>query len=410
MQRPRRVLIIVENLAVPFDRRVWLEATTLQRHGYDVSVICPRMNGHTSRYEKLENIHIYRYRALPDATNAVGFGLEFAWCFLATALLSLRIAFKHGIFDVIQACNPPDTFWLLARCWRPFGCRFIFDHHDLSPEMFEAKFDKTKGLLHRGLLWLERRSFAAADIVITTNQSHKRIAIERGGKRPEDVYVVRSGPDFSRFAITLRDPSLARGKPHLLVVLGEMCVQDNVEGMVRALALLRDEFGRRDVHCLFVGGGPNQPKVHALADGLGLGSIATFTGRVSDVLLCRILSSATIGIDPTPQNTWSDKSTMNKVIEYMFFGLPVVAFDLAETRVSAADAGIYVSGNTDFELAKTISGLLDNPERRAEMSEIGRARLRDSLSFDHSVPPLLMAYDRCFKKIPDKARVFPAVS
>jgi glycosyltransferase involved in cell wall biosynthesis len=396
MPGSRRVLMIVENLPVPFDRRVWLEATALQRDGYEVSVICPRMKGFNAAYEEIEGVRIHRYRAPPDAKGALGFAFEFTWCFLATTWISLRIAFTGPGFDVIHACNPPDTFWLLARFWSLFGRRFIFDHHDLSPEMFTAKFGRSDGRLYRGLLWLERRAFRSADVVITTNESHKRIAVKRGGRRPGDVYVVRSGPDFSRFATQRRDSTLAHGKPHLLVYLGEMCIQDNVDGLVHVIKLLRDTYNRNDFHCQFVGGGPHQPEVKALANALGIDDIVTFTGRVSDADLCRILSSATIGIDPTTKNDWSDKSTMNKIIEYMFFGLPVVAFDLAETRVSAGEAGVFADEDSQQDLARAISALLDDPERRAEMAAIGRTRVRESLSFDHSVPVLLAAYERCF--------------
>jgi glycosyltransferase involved in cell wall biosynthesis len=388
--------MIVENLPVPFDRRVWLEATALQRAGYEVSVICPRMKGFNAAYEEIEGIRIHRYRAPPDAKGAFGFAFEFIWCFLATAWISLRIAIGGPGFDVIHACNPPDTFWLLARFWSLFGRRFIFDHHDLSPEMFAAKFGRSAGLLHRGLLWLERCAFRSADVVITTNESHKRIAVQRGGRRPGEVYVVRSGPDFGRFATQPRDATLAHGKPHVLVYLGEMCTQDNVDGLVHVIKLLRDTYDRNDFHCLFVGGGPHQPEVKALAKTLGVEDIVTFTGRVSDADLCRALSSATIGIDPTTKNDWSDKSTMNKIIEYMFFGLPVVAFDLAETRVSAGEAGVFASGETRDDLARTISALLDDPERRTDMAAIGKTRVRESLSFDHSIPVLLAAYERCF--------------
>jgi glycosyltransferase involved in cell wall biosynthesis len=396
MRNSRRVLIIVENLPVPFDRRVWLEATALRRAGYEVSAICPRMKGFDKPFEEIEGIQIYRYRAPPDAKNAFGFVLEFAWCFLATAWLSLRIAVAGRGFDVIHACNPPDTFWLLGRFWRLFGRRFIFDHHDLSAEMFAAKFGRSTGWLYRGLLWLERQAIRTADVVITTNQSHKQIAMGRAGKRPGDVYVVRSGPDFGRFTVMPPDPSLAHGKPHLLVYLGEMCSQDNVDGLVRAVKLLCDRFKRNDFHCQFVGGGPHQPVARSLAAQLGLDDVVTFTGRVSDTDLCRILSSATIGVDPTPRNDWSDKSTMNKVMEYMFFGVPVVAYDLAESQVSAGKAGLYVARNSDADLAGAISALLDDPVRRAAMAQFGRERVRSSLSFDHSIPPLLAAYDRCF--------------
>jgi glycosyltransferase involved in cell wall biosynthesis len=394
MTRQNKVLMIVENLPVPFDRRVWLEATTLARNGYQVSVICPKAKGFTQSFEVLEDVHIYRYRMPVDASGALGFAIEFLWCLVATGWLSLRIKLFGRGFDVIHACNPPDTFWMLARLWRLCGVRFIFDHHDLSPEMYAVKFGRSEGLLYRGLLWLERRSFRAADVVITTNDSHQRVALERGGKRAEDVYVVRSGPDLQRFQVYEPDPAYRAGKPHLLVYLGEICKQDGVDYMVRAVKMLRGDFGRQDFHVMFVGGGPHQPAIKAYAEDQGIGDIAAFTGRVSDEKLCRILSSATLGVDPDPKNDWSDKSTMNKVIEYMYFGLPVVAFDLHETRVSAGEAGVYAQANSEIALARAISELLDDPDRRAAMAATGIARVREVLAWDHSVAPLLKAYQQ----------------
>jgi glycosyltransferase involved in cell wall biosynthesis len=393
-QRPRRVLIVVENLPVPFDRRVWLEATTLARAGYRVSVICPKAKGYNAAHEVLEDIDIYRYGIPLDASGALGFAFEFGWCFLMTALLSLRIALFGRGFDVLHACNPPDTFWLLGRFWKLFGKRFIFDHHDLSAEMFAVKFERESGFLYRALLWLERMSFRTADIVITTNESHKAIAQTRGGKAADDVIVVRSGPDLNRFKAYPPDLSYKDGKQHLLVYLGEICKQDGVDYMVRAVKLLREKFGRTDFRVLFVGGGPYQPSIKAYAEEEGIMDYAAFTGRVSDEDLCRILSSATLGIDPDPKNPWSDKSTMNKVIEYMFFGLPVVAFDLHETRVSAGDAGVYAQANSEEDLAATIGALLDAPDTIAAMADTGTRRVRDVLAWDHSVAPLLAAYER----------------
>ena len=392
--RPRRVLIVVENLPVPFDRRVWLEATTLARHGDRVTVICPKAKGFTKSREVIEDVEIFRYPVPVDASGAAGFAMEFAWCFAVTALISLYVAIAGRGFDVLHACNPPDTFWLLGRFWKLFGKRYIFDHHDLCAEMFAVKFDRSSGALYRGLLWLERQSMQAADVVITTNESHKALAVQRGGKRADEVIVVRSGPDLARLAVYPPDPAYRAGKPHLLVYLGEICKQDGVDYMVRAVKLLAEQHGRRDFQVLFVGGGPHQPAIKAYAEEQGIMDYAGFTGRVSDEALCRILSSATLGIDPDPKNPWSDKSTMNKVIEYMHFGLPVVAFDLHETRVSAGEAGVYAQANSEADLAATIDALLDAPERIAAMAQTGRDRVRDVLAWNHSVAPLLRAYDQ----------------
>jgi glycosyltransferase involved in cell wall biosynthesis len=403
MSRPFRALILVENLPVPFDRRVWLEAMTLTRHGYDVSVICPKGKGFDKAFEEREGVHIYRYGLPVEGGGGLSFVAEYGWAFLATTALSLRVALFGRGFDVVQACNPPDMFWLLGRFWKLFGCRFIFDHHDLSPEMYSVKFAREDGFLRRLLLWLERRSFRAADVVIATNESHKTVAIQRGGKTPDDVYVVRSGPDLARFRVYPPDPAYSAGKQHLLVYLGEMCVQDGVDYLVRAVKLLRDEYGRDDFHCMFVGGGPHQPAIRAYAEEQGIMDVATFTGIVTDEELCRILSTATIGIDPDPKNDWSNKSTMNKIIEYMYFGLPVVAFDLDETRVSASDAALYAEANSEVAMARSLTALLDDPARRAEMAIIGKARVRETLAWNHSETPLLAAYAKALR--PRRTRV-----
>jgi glycosyltransferase involved in cell wall biosynthesis len=231
-----------------------------------------------------------------------------------------------------------------------------------------------------------------ADIIITTNESHKQVAMHRGGRAASDVFVVRSGPDLARFKLYPPDPAYRAGKQHLLVYLGEICKQDGVDHMVRAVALLSAR--RDDFAALFVGGGPHQPAINAYATAQGIDGIARFTGRVTDDELCRILSSATLGIDPDPKNEWSDQSTMNKVIEYMYFGLPVVAFDLHETRVSAGDCGRYAAANSDEALADTIDRLLDDAVLRATMGESGRRRVAETLAWNHSVGPLLEAYDR----------------
>jgi len=389
----RRVLIIVQNLPVPFDRRVWMEATTLQRAGYQVSVICPKAKGFTRSREVLEDVEIHRYGLPVDAKGAIGFVVEFAWCWTRTLMKSLRIAVAGRGFDVIHACNPPDTYWLLALLYRPFGTRFIFDHHDLSPEMYEAKFGRSDGLPMRGLRWLERLTFRTADVVIATNQSHKRIAVERGGVRSERVYVVRSGPDLARLKVFPRDESWKAGKRFLVTYLGEICAQDGVEYLVQAMRYLRDSLGRHDVQCVLVGGGPHQDAVKRFAQEQGVGDVCTFTGRVSDEELCRILSSADVAVDPDPKTPWSDQSTMNKIMEYMFFGLPIVGFALTENQTSARDAMVVADGNDPAGLARTIRDLLDEPGRREIMSQSGQERLRSALAWEHSVPHLLAAYE-----------------
>ena len=391
-----RVLIIVQNLPVPFDRRVWLEATTLTRSGYDVSVICPKGKGFDRSFEQLEGIDIYRYSLPIEAAGVLGFIVEFLWCFICTSMKSIKVMMLGRGFDVIHACNPPETYWVLGRFWKFFGKKFLFDHHDLSPEMYEAKFGTNKGLIYWVLLQFERLTFQTAEVVITTNESHKEIAKSRGGKQDEDVYVVRSGPDLNRFKTYPVDHLWKKGKPYLLVYLGEICKQDGVDHLVRAVKILRDQMGRRDFHCVFVGGGPYQGTIKDYADEQEVDDVCTFTGRVSDEDLCRILSSADIGVDPDPKNNWSDKSTMNKIMEYMFFGLPIVSYDLKENKFSAGKAALYAESNSEEALARNISHLLDSPDTRSEMSKIGYKKLREELSWKHSIESLLSAYSHVF--------------
>lgn len=390
---PARILIIVQNLPVPLDRRVWLEATALTAAGYQVSVICPKFPGYRESRVSLDGIDIHRYPLPIAAHGPIGFILEFAWCFLATFLMTFHVALRGRGFDAIHACNPPDTFWLLARFWKLLGKPFLFDHHDLSPEMYAAKFEKPSRLAHAGLLFLERMTFRTADVVIATNESHREVAIARGGVAPERVLVVRSGPNLTSLKRYPPDPAWRNGKRHLLVYLGEMCKQDGVDHLIRSVGILRDDLGNHDFHCVLVGGGPHQKRMRAYADEIGVAGVTTFTGRVSDEMLCRILSSADVAVDPDPKNDWSDRSTMNKIMEYMYFGLPIVAFDLAETRRSAQAAASYAAPNLDHELARSILELLDDEPRRKRMGEVGMRRVRDELAWEYSVPSLLRAYE-----------------
>lgn len=394
-----KILIIVQNLPVPFDRRVWLEATTLKREGHQVSVICPTGNNNDfqNRHELLDGINIYRYAAPPESRSTVGFIFEFVYCWLMTALLSLRVAARQGI-QIIHACNPPETYFLLAWLYKPFGVKFIFDHHDLSPEMYLAKGGKKNGFLHRGLLWLERMTFKTADILITTNQSHREIAMQRGGLASENVFIVRSGPDFSRLQLMEPEPELKRGFPYLACYLGEMCAQDGVDLLLQAINILIRDYQRRDIRFILIGGGPEVSTLNKLKSTLGLDEFVEFAGRISDADLCRYLSTADICLDPDPYTEWADKSTMNKIMEYMAFGKPIVAFDLKENRFSAQDAAIYATPNDVGKFAELMIKLLDNPELCKAMGEAGRTRVINELAWEFSTPKLIKAYEKAILK------------
>ena len=404
----RNILIIVQNLSVPFDRRVWQEATSLRRSGFGVTVVCPKKGSNKAAYERLEDVEIYRYPLVYEANKGtVGYFVEFIYCWLATLWLALK-AYTRKPFHVIHACNPPDTYFALAFLFRIVGVKFVFDHHDLCPEMFVAKGHSRKGLLYRGLLLLEWLTLKSADVVIAVNESHKAIALRRGGVAEDKVSVVRSGPRRAWAGISAPDPELKRGHRYLVMYLGEMCEQDGVDHLLRAIGHYRTA-DSDDTLFAFVGGGPDQPRMKRMAEEMGLGAITHFTGRISDEQLWAYLSTADVCVDPDPLTEWSNLSTMNKIIEYMAFGRPIVAFDLAEHRRSAGSAAVYVHPNDDAAMGRTIRELLLDVARRNIMSEFGRTRFREVLAWENSERNLISTYRHLLCGEPCANAVQPAV-
>jgi glycosyltransferase involved in cell wall biosynthesis len=391
MQTSRNILIIVQNLPVPFDRRVWQEATSLRRHGFGVAVICPKKGSCTASYERLEDVDIYRYPLIYEANKGVaGYFVEFVYCWLASLWLALK-AYTHRPFHAIHACNPPDTFFALALLFRPLGVKFVFDHHDLCPEMYVAKGRSRTGMLYRGLVMLERMTLRSADMVIAVNESHKEIALKRGGIAEAKVAVVRSGPRGEWADIHSPCPELKRGHQHMVMYLGEMCEQDGVSHLLRAIETYRS-IAPDDTLYAFCGGGPDQPRMKAMAEEMGLGPVVHFTGRIPDQQLWDYLSTADLCVDPDPFTEWSNMSTMNKMIEYMAFGRPIVAFDLIEHRRTAESAAVYVEGNDDAALGRAIRELLLDGERRRSMSQFARTRFREQLAWENSEQRLIATY------------------
>lgn len=385
------ILIVVQNLPVPFDRRVWQEATSLRRAGFGVAVICPKKKMYTASYERLEGVDIYRYPLVYEADKGVaGYFFEFVYCWMATLCLALK-AYSHRPFHVIHACNPPDTYFALALLFRMFRVKFVFDHHDLCPEMYVAKGHQRAGLLYRGLLTLERLTLRSAHAVIAVNESHKRIALRRGGITEAMVTVVRSGPRRAWADICTPCPDLKRGHRYMVMYLGEMCEQDGVDHLLHAIQNYRTTFGD-DTLFAFVGGGPDQPRMKSMAQQLALGPVVHFTGRIPDVQLWAYLSTADVCVDPDPLTEWSNLSTMNKMIEYMAFGRPIVAFDLLEHRRSAGSAAVYVEANDDAALARALRHLLLDPERCRSMSLFARDRFREVLAWENSEKYLIATY------------------
>jgi glycosyltransferase involved in cell wall biosynthesis len=391
-----RILIIVQNLPVPFDRRVWLECQALTSAGYRVAVVCPKGKGDPG-YEVIDGVEIHRYRPYAPGGSKLSFVAEYAYSFLATAWHTLK-ARRNGRFAVIQACNPPDIFWPIALAFRLERTKFVFDHHDLCPELFLSRFEHPPALPFKGLLWLERRTFRTARHVISTNESYRQIAIERGGKSPGDVTVVRTGPNPERLKRGPADEELKRGRKHLVAYIGVMGPQDGVDIAVRAAGIIVREFGRDDIAFTLIGSGDSYDELVALRDELNLQGHVEFTGRAPDELVTKIMSTASAGLSPDPKNPLNDVSTMNKTMEYMAFELPVVAFDLRETRVSAQDAAVYATPNDVHEYAKALVGLLDDEAARAQLGKLGRARVEDDLAWSHQERAYLGVYQRLTAK------------
>ena len=388
-----RVLIIVQNLPVPFDRRVWLECRTLRDAGYDVTVVSPRGKGQ-SAHQVVDGVSIHTYRPYAPGGSALGYVLEYAYSFLATAHQA-RKARRHGRFDVIQACNPPDIFWPLARWYRRRdGSRFVFDHHDLCPELFESRFSGGSSLALRGLKLMERLTFRTADRVTSTNESYRAVAIRRGGKSPQHVTVVRTGPDPDAMKRIAPVPSERRGRPHLVAYLGVMGPQDGVDVVLAAAHHIVHGLGRTDISFTLMGGGDCHADLVAERDRLGLQDFVELPGRVPDEYVAEVLSTADVGLSPDPLNPLNDVSTMNKTMEYMAFGLPVVAFDLVETRVSAADAAVYADpASGPRGLAEALVSVVDDAGSRALMAEVGRERVEEHLAWAHQAPAYLAVFD-----------------
>ena len=361
--------------------------------GYQVSVVCPKGNGDPS-YEVINTVELYKYRPYAPGGSKLSFVTEYAYSFCATAWQTLK-ARRKGRFAVLQACNPPDIFWPLALALRRADhTKFVFDHHDLCPELFQSRFPNGPELPYRGLRALERRTHRTADHVISTNESYRDIAIKRSGKPPAAVTVVRTGPDPETLCRGPQDPDLRRGRRYLAAYIGVMGPQDGVDILVRAADVVVHEMGREDIAFTLIGSGDCYDEVVALRDELRLNGHVEFTGRAPDEVVKKVLSTADIGLSPDPKNPLNDVSTMNKTMEYMAFALPVVAFDLHETRVSADEAAIYVRPNDVRDYAKAIVNLIDDEVRRARLGKFGRARVEHELAWPHQARAYLGVYDR----------------
>ena len=386
----RSVLLIVENCSVPFDQRVWQEARTLRDAGYRISVIAPRESGQASR-ELLEGIDIYRHPALPEGDGWFGYAIEYAAALFWEMVLAWRIFLRTG-FDVVHVSNPPDTLFMVGGLFKLlFGRRLVFDHHDICPELYEAKFGH-RGIAYRLLCRLEKWSIRTADLVISTNESYRRVAVERGGKEPSRVVVVRNGPNLDRVRQLPPIPSLKNGRACLVGYVGVIGVQEGLRYLIQAASYIVHELQRTDIQFAVIGGGTDLPNVRALASRLNVSDHFTFTGRVPDQTLMDFLNTSDICVNPDEYNEMNDRSTMIKIMEYMALGKPIVQFAMTEGRVSAGDASLYATPNDAVDFARKIIELADDPAKRDAMGRYGRLRVERELAWTHQAPKLLTAY------------------
>ncbi len=397
----KRALIVVENLSVPFDRRVWREAKALREAGWQVSVICPRSpqddglvcgDSTAGDYEVLDGVHIYRF---PLRFAQSGFGAylrEYVTALLASTRLSLRVLREQG-FDVLQFCNPPDLFFPLGTVYRLLGKRVIFDHHDLFPEAVDFRFRGTTGnLMSRLALACEWLTFHMATVVMSTNESYRQIALKRGGVKPERVFVVRNGPELATFQPLPPDPALKNGRSHLVCYLGVMGAEDGIEPMMEAIRYFVCDLGRQDVQFVLIGDGCMRSHAVEYVNRWDLGPQVFLPGRISEMEVRRYLSTADVCLSPDPYTPLNDLSTMNKIMEYMVMAKPLVSFDLKEARFSAQEAAVYVPCGDARAFGQAVVDLLDDPTRRQRMGEFGRQRVLEHLAWEHQKERLLAAY------------------
>jgi glycosyltransferase involved in cell wall biosynthesis len=381
--KPRRVLLVVENLPVPYDRRVWQEALALKAAGFEVSVISPASTRYPKLSEFLEGIQVYRYPMLIEGKGYLGLIVEYLWSFICIFTLSAYVDTRIG-FDAIMIANPPDIFFPIIWIYRLLGRKTVFDHHDLVPELFATKFHVKRSIVLSFFYFAERMMFRSVHKVISTNESYKAVAMRRGRRSSEDVVVVRNAPDPARFSIRTPEPQLRKSAKFLVAFLGEIGQQDGVDVLIRAIKTIKDALGPNAIHCVLMGAGPHFDHIVAYARAEGVAADITFTGRADNELISRVLSTADIAVDPCPGSAHSDLSTATKIMEYMFFSLPIVAFDLLETHRSGADAVCYARVDDEAHFAQRIIELLPDEDQRRALGAAARVRLDTALSWRES--------------------------
>ena len=387
--KKKHILFIVENLPVPFDRRVWQEATSLQESGFDVSIICPIMKGYTEKYERLENIDIYRHPLPIEASGGIGYLAEYSTAIFWWFIYSFKIYFKKP-FHVIHGCNPPDLIFLVGIFFKLFGVKYVFDHHDINPELYIAKFGK-KDILYKFMVLFEKLTFKVADFSIATNESYKEIAVRRGGMNPDKVQVVRSGTKIEKLRITPAKEEYKKGRKYLVGYIGTIGEQ-GIDLLLESISIIVKK--RKDVQFAIVGGSTILEELKALTASMGLSEFVDFYGRVPDQILLDILNTAAVGVNPDKPTEMNNLSTMNKIMEYMALKKPIVQYDLKEGRYSAQEASLYVTPTDTNEFAEKIMYLLDNEDVRVKMGNYGYNRVLTELSWDFEKVKLVNFYNK----------------
>jgi glycosyltransferase involved in cell wall biosynthesis len=392
----KKILIIVENMAVPLDPRVWKEARSLRAAGYEVVVLCPRNKNAQEGYEFLDGVHIYRHPMANEGKGHWGYLTEYTCALFWEFLYSWWIYLRRG-FHVIQGCNPPDDIFLVALPFKLFGVKYIFDHHDVNPELYLSKYER-KDLFYKVLAWLEKATFRCSDVVMSTNNSYRELAMKRGGVRADDIFVVRNGPSMETFKAVPPNPARKHGKRYLVGYVGVMNSQDGLDILLDVASRIKN-LGRLDVHFTCVGGGPELPILRKMVQEKQLEDMVTFTGFVPDAELVEILSTSDVCVNPDKPCQMNSMSTMIKIMEYMALGKPIVQFDGTEGRFSAQEASLYSNGSDHVaDLSEKILWLLDHPKERERMGQFGRTRIEKELAWEYSEQHLLAAYEKAFSK------------
>jgi glycosyltransferase involved in cell wall biosynthesis len=388
----KSILLVVENLPVPYDRRVWQEALALKAANYQVSVVSPATSRYPKLVENLEGIHVYRYPMLIEGKGYLGLIFEYFWSFVCIFFWTIFISIRRG-FKVIMLANPPDIYFPIVWMWRLLGKKTVFDHHDLTPELFATKFNLSRSVVLSFFYFAERRMLRAVHKVLSTNESYKAIGMRRGRRTSEDVIVVRNAPDPARFALRPPDPTLRKSARYMVAFLGEIGQQDGVDVLIRAISAINAQLGSNAVHYVLMGAGPHFDKIVAYAKSQGISDQITFTGRVDNDMICRVLSTADLAVDPCPYSPHANVSTATKIMEYMFFNLPIVAFDLLETRRSGDNAVCYARVGDEAHFSELIVELLPDAERRRALGRAARIRLDTALSWRVSTRNLITVMD-----------------